>query len=391
MEFILSLAIGALAGCGVWLLLRPRTFQVIMGLVLLSYAVNLFILGVGTAAGRHAALPRKGPDRRSRAIRRSLAASSRPHGDRHQFCDDRLVPGRPAGLAGTDRHRPCRRHGAGSVTRWLDHLLILPVVLPLVAGAVMLLIDEQHRTLKTAISIGTVVALTGVALALLLLWTRRRRSWIRSRVGLSSGRLAGAICNRAGRRPPLGADAGSDERAGSRLDRILGRSLGPGRSPFPRHVPVPVDGFERRFSDRRPLQPLRLVRTAAGGVLRPCAAWIGHAPRQGRVALHRRQSGDLPAVSDRRELDLRRDRHAQHGRPRHPDSASLRRKQRAAGSGRGRARDRISGEGRHVAAELLVADSLFRGRSAGCGHVLDHEQARHLCGVAALAVAVRGG
>ena len=55
------------------------------------------------------------------------------------------------------------------MTRWLDHLLVLPVVLPLVAGAVMLLIDEQHRILKTAISIGTIVALTGVALALLTL------------------------------------------------------------------------------------------------------------------------------------------------------------------------------------------------------------------------------
>ena len=53
------------------------------------------------------------------------------------------------------------------MTRWLDHLLVLPVVLPLVAGAVMLLIDEQHRILKTAISIGTIIALTGVALALL--------------------------------------------------------------------------------------------------------------------------------------------------------------------------------------------------------------------------------
>ena len=47
MESILALAIGVLAGSGVWLLLRPRTFQVIMGLLLLSYAVNLFILGVG--------------------------------------------------------------------------------------------------------------------------------------------------------------------------------------------------------------------------------------------------------------------------------------------------------------------------------------------------------
>jgi multicomponent K+:H+ antiporter subunit C len=47
MEIILSLVIGALAGSGVWLLLRPRTFQVIIGLSLLSYAVNLFIFSTG--------------------------------------------------------------------------------------------------------------------------------------------------------------------------------------------------------------------------------------------------------------------------------------------------------------------------------------------------------
>lgn len=47
MELIYALAIGVLTGSGLWLLLRPRTFQVIMGLALLSYAVNLFIFGMG--------------------------------------------------------------------------------------------------------------------------------------------------------------------------------------------------------------------------------------------------------------------------------------------------------------------------------------------------------
>jgi multicomponent K+:H+ antiporter subunit C len=47
MELVLSLGIGVLTGSGVWLLLRPRTFQVIIGLSLLSYAVNLFILAMG--------------------------------------------------------------------------------------------------------------------------------------------------------------------------------------------------------------------------------------------------------------------------------------------------------------------------------------------------------
>jgi len=48
MEVVLSLAIGTLAGAGVWLVLRPRTFQVLIGLSMLSYAVNLFIFAVGS-------------------------------------------------------------------------------------------------------------------------------------------------------------------------------------------------------------------------------------------------------------------------------------------------------------------------------------------------------
>ena len=47
MEIVLSLAIGILTGSGIWLILRPRTFQVIVGLSLLSYAVNLFIYAMG--------------------------------------------------------------------------------------------------------------------------------------------------------------------------------------------------------------------------------------------------------------------------------------------------------------------------------------------------------
>jgi multicomponent K+:H+ antiporter subunit C len=48
MEVVISLAIGVLVAAGVWLVLRPRTFQVLVGLSLLSYAVNLFIFSVGS-------------------------------------------------------------------------------------------------------------------------------------------------------------------------------------------------------------------------------------------------------------------------------------------------------------------------------------------------------
>jgi multicomponent K+:H+ antiporter subunit C len=47
MEVVYALAIGILSGSGVWLVLRPRTFQVLMGLMLLSYATNIFIFGMG--------------------------------------------------------------------------------------------------------------------------------------------------------------------------------------------------------------------------------------------------------------------------------------------------------------------------------------------------------
>lgn len=47
MEAVLAIGIGVLTASGVWLIFRPRTFQVIIGLSLISYAVNLFIYSMG--------------------------------------------------------------------------------------------------------------------------------------------------------------------------------------------------------------------------------------------------------------------------------------------------------------------------------------------------------
>ncbi|SCY95424.1 Na+/H+ antiporter subunit C [Paracoccus tibetensis] len=61
MELILSFAIGVLTASGIWLLLRPRSFQVIIGLCLLSYAVNLFIFSMGRLTlGAPAIMPKGG-------------------------------------------------------------------------------------------------------------------------------------------------------------------------------------------------------------------------------------------------------------------------------------------------------------------------------------------
>ncbi len=47
MAAMIAVAVGTLAACGVYLMLRARTFDLVLGLTLLSYAVNLFIFFMG--------------------------------------------------------------------------------------------------------------------------------------------------------------------------------------------------------------------------------------------------------------------------------------------------------------------------------------------------------
>ena len=50
MALLMASGIAVLTGTGIWLLLRPRSFDTILGLTLLSYAVNLFIFSMGRLA-----------------------------------------------------------------------------------------------------------------------------------------------------------------------------------------------------------------------------------------------------------------------------------------------------------------------------------------------------
>jgi multicomponent K+:H+ antiporter subunit C len=47
MEFLLATGIGWVAAVGIYLLLRGRTFTVVLGLSLIGYAVNVFIFAMG--------------------------------------------------------------------------------------------------------------------------------------------------------------------------------------------------------------------------------------------------------------------------------------------------------------------------------------------------------
>lgn len=56
METLLACCIGFLTACGVFLMLRGRTFPVVVGLTMLSYAVNLFLFASGRLNLRGAAV-----------------------------------------------------------------------------------------------------------------------------------------------------------------------------------------------------------------------------------------------------------------------------------------------------------------------------------------------
>ena len=47
LEFLVATGVGWVTACGIYLMLRGRTFPVVLGLTLLSYAVNVFIFATG--------------------------------------------------------------------------------------------------------------------------------------------------------------------------------------------------------------------------------------------------------------------------------------------------------------------------------------------------------
>ena len=56
MEWLISLVIGVLTACGVYLTLRARTFYVVLGLTLMSYGVNVFLFAMGRLTIGHPAV-----------------------------------------------------------------------------------------------------------------------------------------------------------------------------------------------------------------------------------------------------------------------------------------------------------------------------------------------
>src|SRR5690606_22522402 len=103
--------------------------------------------------------------RRHRAVRRSAAAGPGADRDRDRLRHHRAVPGGAADLARAQRQRPRRRRGRHAVSQ---HLLIAPIVVPLLAAALQLLAGERRQRLVATLSMASCLALVGVATALLL-------------------------------------------------------------------------------------------------------------------------------------------------------------------------------------------------------------------------------
>jgi len=60
LELLVALGIGVLTAAGVYLVLRARLFDVVLGLTLVSYAVNLFIFFMGRLAIANAPIIKSG-------------------------------------------------------------------------------------------------------------------------------------------------------------------------------------------------------------------------------------------------------------------------------------------------------------------------------------------
>lgn len=56
MEILYATCVGVLVTCGLFLILRARTFPVVLGLTMMSYAVNLFLFASGRLNSNQAAV-----------------------------------------------------------------------------------------------------------------------------------------------------------------------------------------------------------------------------------------------------------------------------------------------------------------------------------------------
>ncbi|MBC7165377.1 MAG: Na+/H+ antiporter subunit C [Roseovarius sp.] len=76
MELLMASAIGVLTAAGLYLVLRLRTFPVILGLALLTYAVNYFLFSTGRLAVNMPPLLRDGVETHTDPLPQALVLTA---------------------------------------------------------------------------------------------------------------------------------------------------------------------------------------------------------------------------------------------------------------------------------------------------------------------------
>ncbi|MGR3466114.1 Na+/H+ antiporter subunit C [Limimaricola sp.] len=76
MELLIATAVGALTAAGIYLVLRLRTFPVIIGTSLLSYAVNVFLFASGRLALNAPPVLRDGAERYTDPLPQALVLTA---------------------------------------------------------------------------------------------------------------------------------------------------------------------------------------------------------------------------------------------------------------------------------------------------------------------------
>jgi multicomponent K+:H+ antiporter subunit C len=76
MEALIATGIGVLVACGVYLLLRARTYPVILGIMLVGYAVNLFLVSMGRLGRGSAPIIQYGVERYADPLPQALVLTA---------------------------------------------------------------------------------------------------------------------------------------------------------------------------------------------------------------------------------------------------------------------------------------------------------------------------
>ena len=99
MEALLALASGVLYAAGIYLMLRRRLAQLIIGLGLLSNGTNLLIFTAGGLTRARPPVVARGRSSACATVRRSCSTSARFDGDRDRVRPDGLLAGAGASSA----------------------------------------------------------------------------------------------------------------------------------------------------------------------------------------------------------------------------------------------------------------------------------------------------